>query len=121
MESASQSDIKSVERTTSSVLPLLGESEIAGYTGGYTVKRHGLLGAASNAVAGKVNAPSCIRGDADIGGTCGGVADAVQLEFGRDYRRTPEARKTTADAIALALFYHLHPSAYAFEEGNNHS
>lgn len=74
------------------VLPCPGQEEVEAYTGGYTVKRHGLLAQASGLPMG-----------------------AVQLEFGKNFRRTPEARKAAAEAVALAAFYHLRPLAWLLE------
>lgn len=94
------------------VLPSPGEKEVAGYTGGYTVKRHGLV------AAGQGLTPGGTTGEAAVGAAAGGgaqgagrvaavVVDAVQLEFGVRFRRTPEARAAAAEAVATAIFHHL--------------
>lgn len=90
------------------VLPPPGGRELPGYTGGYTVKRHGLL--AGQQVPPGSFADGAAR--ATAGGTEGAgrvavAVDAVQLEFGARFRRTPEACAAAAEAVAAAVFHHL--------------
>ncbi|CAN0173086.1 unnamed protein product [Scytosiphon promiscuus] len=92
------------------VLPLPGENEVPGYTGGYTVQRHGVLARTAvcqeppTAVAEKVEGSQ--EGRTGSGSTTVAV-DAIQLEFGSRLRRTPEARAVTAEAVASAVYHHL--------------
>lgn len=76
------------------VLPRPGENEVRGYTGGYTVQRHGIL-------ARKAEAPAPGEGTMRV------AVDAIQLEFGSRLRRAPDARGVTAEAVASAVFRYL--------------
>lgn len=90
------------------VLPPVGGKEVAGYTGGYTVKRHGLLAGQGVAPGSTTDGAAGAAGGRKKGaGRNAVVVDAVQLEFGARFRRTPEARAAAAEAVAAALFYHL--------------
>ncbi|CAM9413041.1 unnamed protein product [Ectocarpus sp. 4 AP-2014] len=93
------------------VLPIHGEKEIAGYTGGYTVQRHARSRAAEGAVVqGRSTQPAVENGEEESrrGNNRGSLAvEAVQLEFGTSFRRTPEARANAAEAVACAILNHL--------------
>lgn len=84
------------------VLPLYGHEELSKYTGGYTVRRHGVSfreGVASSEAS--TGAAGCYR-NGEEGHTV--AVDAVQLEFGSLLRRTSEARTVVAEAVATAVF-----------------
>lgn len=93
------------------VLPIHGEKELAGYTGGYTVQRHARSRAGEGAVVqGRPTQAAVEKGEEESrrGSNRGSlVVDAVQLEFGTSFRRTPEARANAAEAVACAIFNHL--------------
>lgn len=90
------------------VLPSPGGKEVAGYTGGYTVKRHGLLAGEGVARGGRSDeAAGAAGGGVEGAGRVAVVVDAIQLEFGAQFRRTPEARAAMAEAVAAAVFHHL--------------
>ncbi|CAN0258753.1 unnamed protein product, partial [Hapterophycus canaliculatus] len=91
------------------VLPLPGEDEVSGYTGGYTVRRHGILAQAAVAPAPPVSAAETAKGAGErkISDRVAVAVDAIQLEFGSRLRRTPEARAVAAEAVASAVFRHL--------------
>ncbi|CAM9212632.1 unnamed protein product [Ectocarpus sp. 13 AM-2016] len=94
------------------VLPIQGEKEVAGYTGGYTVQRHARSRAGEGTVVRGRSTQTAVENGEEEGrrGTNRGslAVDAVQLEFGTSFRRTPEARANTAEAVACAIFNHLH-------------
>jgi len=87
------------------VLPPYGDDEVPKYTGGYTVRRYGLPARRVEEAPGVTSgAPRRHREGED------GIAvavDAIQLEFGSQLRRTPEARAIVAEAVAVAIFCHL--------------
>ena len=89
------------------VLPLLGDTEVPKYTGGYTVKRHGVF--SGGEVALSVTSPAATGGCRN--GEGGVAVDAVQLEFGSRLRRTSEARAVVAEAVATAVFAYLQNQA----------
>ncbi|CAN0033103.1 unnamed protein product [Ectocarpus sp. 6 AP-2014] len=93
------------------VLPIHGEKEVAGYTGGYTVQRHARSRAGEGAVVeGRPTQAAVEKAEEESrrGSNRGSFAvDAVQLEFGTSFRRTPEARANAAEAVACAIFDHL--------------
>lgn len=87
------------------VLPLYGDKEVPRYTGGYTVKRHGVF---SRGEVASVDTTWAAGGTDRNDEDCHTVAvDAVQLEFGSLLRRTSEARAVVAEAVATAAFDYL--------------
>lgn len=91
------------------VLPLYGDEEVPRYTGGYTVRRHGLVAGAESSGP----TPEAARGRKNGGGGHAAVAiDAVQLEFGSRFRRTPQARTAVAEAVAATVFDYLQNQTY---------
>lgn len=93
------------------VLPIHGEKEVVGYTGGYTVQRHARSRAGEGAVVKGRSTQAAVEGgenESSKGSNRGSLAvDAVQLEFGTCFRRTPEARANAAEAVSCAIFNHL--------------
>lgn len=87
------------------VLPLDGDKEVPGYTGGYTVKRHGVLSIEGGGSTSTTEAAGRRRNGEDVHTAV--AVDAVQLEFGSRLRRTPEARSVVAKAVATAVFDYL--------------
>lgn len=84
------------------VLPPYGAGEVSGYTGGYTVRRHGRPEKRGEEAPGAVS-----RWHREGEYSFAVAVDAVQLEFGSQFRRTPEARAVVAEAVAAAIFSHL--------------
>ncbi|CAM9333507.1 unnamed protein product [Ectocarpus sp. 12 AP-2014] len=93
------------------VLPIHGEKEVVGYTGGYTVQRHARSRAGEGTVVqGRSTQAAVENGEEESrrGTNRKSLAvDAIQLEFGTSFRRTPEARANAAEAVACAIFNHL--------------
>lgn len=89
------------------VLPPYGAKEVPSYTGGYTVRRHGVLVRAGSVSEDTKGVGRRNSEDDDPVTT----VDAVQLEFGSQFRRTPEARAGVAEAVAAAVFDHLQNQA----------
>ncbi len=84
------------------VLPPYGVGEVPKYTGGYTARRYGRPARRAEEAPG-ASSPWHREGEYDFAA----AVDAVQLEFGSQFRRTPEARAVVAEAVAAAIFGHL--------------